>query len=196
MPPVMEVSRFLGVLALVAGPGALVLLALRNSPATAAVRAQALPLAAAVATTAMVGSLWYSEVAGFVPCTLCWYQRIPMYALAVILTVAAVRRDDAVRPYARVLAGIGLVISLWHIGVQRFPSLSSTASCSADAPCTATWVDVFGILTIPTMAACGFLAVLVLTSVRRPSDDSIDTGQSAGPTVASHGATPVSSLTE
>ncbi len=168
MPPVTEVSRFLGVLALVAGPGSLLLLALRRSPATLAVREQSLPIAAAVATTAMVGSLWYSEVAGFVPCELCWYQRIAMYSLAVLLVVAAIRRDPAVRVYGRVLAGIGLAISSWHVALQRVPSLSGASTCSTDAPCSAIWVDVFGLLTIPTMAACGFLAVLVLLSVPTP----------------------------
>ena len=165
MPPVTEVSRFLGVLAIVAGPGALVLLVLRRSPATAAIRDHAIWIAAAVATTATLGSLWYSEVANFVPCELCWYQRIAMYPLAVILVVAGIRRDDAVRVYGQVLAGIGLVISLWHVAVQRLPSLSGATSCAADAPCNVMWVDTFGFLTIPTMAACGFLAVLVLLSV-------------------------------
>ena len=170
MPPVTEVSRFLGVLALVAGPGALVLLALRTSPTTAAVRAHAIPVAAAVASTAMLGSLWYSEVADFVPCELCWFQRIPMYSLAVVLTVAAVRRDRDIRVHGRWLAGIGLAISAWHVAVQRLPSVSGAASCSADAPCTVMWVDTFGFLTIPTMAGFGFLAILVLLSVPIPGD--------------------------
>jgi disulfide bond formation protein DsbB len=65
------VSRFLAVLALVAGPGGLVLLALRRRPTTAPLRRLALPLAAAIAVTATAGSLFYSEIAGFVPCPLC-----------------------------------------------------------------------------------------------------------------------------
>lgn len=167
------VSRFLGVLALVAGPGGLVLVALRRHPAIAAVRARALPIAAAVAATATAGSLYYSEVAGFVPCELCWWQRLAMYPLAVLLTVAAVRRDDGIRPYAQVLAGLGLAVSLWHVGVQRIPALSGTTSCSLDASCTVQWVDVFG-LSIPAMAACGFIGVLALTSLPRPSDHDPD----------------------
>ena len=168
MPPVAEVSRVLGVLAFVAGAGSVVLLLLRNHPVTAALRAHAAWAAAAVAATATAGSLWYSEVAGFVPCELCWYQRIVMYPLAVVLMMAAVRGDRAIRPYARVLAAIGLLISAWHVALQRVPSLSGASTCAADAPCTAIWVDAFGVFTIPTMAACGFLAVLVLTSVRIP----------------------------
>lgn len=165
MPPVTEVSRFLAVLALVAGPGSLVVLALRRHPALAPLRDHATAAAAAVAITATAGSLWYSEVAGFVPCELCWYQRIAMYPLAVLLSLAALRRDLSIRPYARALAGIGLVISLWHVAVQQLPSLSGATTCAADAPCTARWVEAFGFVTIPTMAACGFVAILVLTSL-------------------------------
>lgn len=166
MPPVAEVSRFLAVLALVAGPGSLLLLALRRHPAVAPLRTHATAAAAAVAVTATAGSLWYSEVAGFVPCELCWFQRIAMYPLALVLPMAALRRDLAIRPYARALAGIGLLVSLWHVALQRLPSLSTATTCSADAPCTARWVDVFGFMTIPTMAACGFLAIVVLMSLR------------------------------
>lgn len=166
MPPVAEVSRFLAVLALVAGPGSLVVLALRRHPALRSLRAYATAAAAAVAVTATAGSLWYSEVAGFVPCELCWFQRIAMYPLAVLLPLAAFRRDLAIRPYARALAGIGLLISLWHVAVQRLPSLSGATTCAADVPCTTRWVDVLGVMTIPTMAACGFVAIIVLTSLR------------------------------
>ena len=159
------VSRFLAVLAVVAGGGGIALLLARRHPAVAPLRRHA--LAAAAAGTAMAGSLWYSEVAGFLPCELCWWQRLAMYPLAVLLTLAAVRRDDAVRPYARVLAGGGLLVSVWHVAVQRVPAVAGTTSCSAEAPCSLVWVDVGGVLTIPTMAACGFLGVLALLSLPR-----------------------------
>ena len=162
-------SRFLGVLAVVAAGGALWLLLLRRHPASAAIREHALPLAAAIATTAMLGSLWYSEVAGFVPCDLCWYQRYAMYPLAIVLTISAIRGDQRIRLPAAALAGIGLTTSAWHVAVQRVPSLSGATSCSAESPCSAMWVEVFGLLTIPTMAACGFLAVLVLLSSPSPT---------------------------
>ena len=60
---------------------------------------------------AMLGSLYYSEVAGFMPCEYCWYQRIAMYPLVVILGIAIVRRDDAVRRYVFALAIPGGIIS-------------------------------------------------------------------------------------
>lgn len=128
------------------------------------VSAVALPLAAVVAATSMVGSLYFSEVLGYPPCTLCWYQRIAMYPLAPILGIAAVRRDLSIRPYAVVLAVSGAVISVYHYVIQWVPNLDATA-CAVDNPCTAVFVREFGFVSIPFMALSGFLAIIALTRV-------------------------------
>lgn len=135
----------------------------------------ALPLAAVVATTAMGGSLYFSEVLGYVPCTLCWYQRIAMYPLAPILGLAALRRDLSVRTYGWVLAGSGALIALYHYAVQWMPDLEAT-SCAADNPCSAVWVREFGFVSIPFMALAGFLAISALLWVASaaPSDTDDD----------------------
>ena len=130
----------------------------------AAIRPVALWLAFAVAVTSMVGSLYLSEVAGFVPCALCWYQRIAMYPLVVILGVAAIRADPGVVRYAVPVAAIGAFISIWHIGVERLPGIPSGA-CSLEAPCDLIYIERFGFVTIPTMALFGFLAILTLLLV-------------------------------
>ncbi|MDQ2673216.1 MAG: disulfide oxidoreductase [Chloroflexota bacterium] len=172
---VVMVSTFLAVLALVAFGAVLVtaLLALparmRLSPgaldaARAAIGPGALWLAALVATVATAGSLYFSEVAHYVPCALCWYQRIAMYPLVVVLGIAAVRGDVDVRRYAGPMAAIGAVISLYHIGVERLPGLP-TGSCSLEAPCDLIWVERFGFVTIPVMALAGFLGILTLLFV-------------------------------
>jgi disulfide bond formation protein DsbB len=169
---VVVVSTFLAVLVLVAF-GAVLLTALllaadrsRVLPGAAdALRAiigpGALWLAAIVATVATAGSLYFSEVAGFVPCALCWYQRIAMYPLVVVLGIAAVRGDVGVRRYVGPVAVIGAAISIYHIGVERLPGLP-TGSCSLDAPCDLIWIERFGFITIPVMALVGFLAILTL----------------------------------
>ena len=132
----------------------------------------ALPLAAVVAATSMLGSLWFSEVAGFVPCVLCWYQRIAMYPLAPILGIAAVRGDLSIRPYALVLAASGAVISIYHYTIEWLPNLEVTA-CATDNPCSAVLVREFGFVSIPFMALCGFLAIAALLRVpaRQPVPD-------------------------
>jgi disulfide bond formation protein DsbB len=128
----------------------------------AAVGVQPLQLAAVVALVSTVGSLWLSEGAGFLPCRLCWYQRIAMYPLAVVLGIAALRRDVAIRLYAIPLAAIGAAISIWHVLIERFPSLESSTSCEVANPCSVIWVERFGYLTIPTMALSGFALLVVL----------------------------------
>jgi disulfide bond formation protein DsbB len=167
-----QASLFLALLAVVAEVGSLVLAvtlvarALRPKAewpreVLSGVGPLALVLAAAVATVAMLGSLYYSEVANFPPCRLCWYQRICMYPLVPILAIAAARRDRGVRWYALPLAVTGAAISTWHILVERFPSLESGA-CDPANPCSIIWVEKLGYLTIPTMALSGFVAIALL----------------------------------
>lgn len=115
-----------------------------------------------IATTATLGSLYYSEIANFTPCKLCWYQRIAMYPLSVILGIAAWRRDLQVRRYLLPLAGIGILISTYHYLLERFPSLESSASCDPTNPCTLVWVWEFHFISIPFMALAGFSAIFAL----------------------------------
>jgi len=113
-----------------------------------------------IAGAAMAASLYYSESAGFIPCLYCWYQRIAMYPLAVILLVAAITRDDRVAKYVIPIAAIGLALSVYHYQLQVFPSQGG--ACSTGVPCTARYVEEFGFISIPFMAGCAFLAVLAL----------------------------------
>ena len=128
----------------------------------AALCEQAVQLAFVVALVATVGSLWLSEGAHFVPCRLCWYQRIAMYPMAVVLGIAAWRRDVSVRVYALPVVAIGATISVWHMLIERFPSLESASSCDPANPCSLIWVERFGYLTIPTMALTAFALIATL----------------------------------
>ena len=169
---VLLISTFLAILALSAAFGVLVTLTFLLMDRTrmvpglregmrALLGPPALWLAFLVALTATVGSLYFSEVARFTPCVLCWYQRIAMYPLVVLLGVAALRGDVSVRRYVGPVAIIGAAISIYHIGVERLPGLPSGA-CSLDVPCDLIWIERFGFITIPVMALVGFLAILTL----------------------------------
>ncbi len=114
-----------------------------------------------VAAIAMSGSLFFSEVAGFMPCVLCWYQRIAMYPLVVLLAIATIRGERAIRPYVLTMSVIGAAISVYHVFVQRIPGLPS-GSCSLSAPCTSIYVEVFGFVTIPFMALSAFALIIAL----------------------------------
>jgi disulfide bond formation protein DsbB len=122
-------------------------------------------LAAVVGLVATGGSLYLSEVAHFMPCRLCWYQRIGMYPLPLLCGLAALRRDARAWPYPLALAVAALPISVYHVFLEHFPSLE-TGVCEVANPCTIVWVRHFGIVTIPFMAASGFAAIaatMVLT---------------------------------
>lgn len=141
------------------------------SSVRAEVAPYALGLAWAVAGVATLGSLYFSEVAHFRPCVLCWVQRTAMYPLAVILGIAWWRRDALVRVYAIPLAVLGLLVSAYHVLLERVPALESN-SCDPAAPCTTRWVEPLGYLTIPTMAGTAFLlvvALLLLAPTEEPS---------------------------
>jgi len=164
---------FFSLLAVVAALGTVGLLvarilAPRSAAAAAVVDAFAGPglvLGAVVAGTCMAGSLYFSEVADFIPCTLCWYQRIAMYPLVVILAVAAVRRDRAVRFYVVPLASIGAAISIYHYVIEWVPE-AETGVCSATIPCSVQWFDpVFGFVSLPFMALCGFALIVSLVTL-------------------------------
>jgi disulfide bond formation protein DsbB len=122
-----------------------------------------------VAATATVGSLYFSEVADFVPCRLCWFQRIAMYPLSAILLVGAVRRDPGVRWYVLPLAVIGASISAYHYLIEWRPELE-TGSCSLTGPaCAQIWFRELGFVTLAFMALTGFLTILTLLFVRAPA---------------------------
>jgi disulfide bond formation protein DsbB len=168
------VTLFLALLAVAAEIAVVVVVVMfllgRFSVVREVIGPQALTLAFVVALVATAGSLYFSEIAHFTPCTLCWYQRICMYPLVPVLGVAAWRRDSDARPTALILALVGGSISIYHILIEHFPSLESN-TCDPTNPCTIKWVERFGYLTIPTMALSGFalIVVLVLTSPRSKS---------------------------
>ena len=112
-----------------------------------------------MAGAATAGSLLYSEYFGRLPCVLCWYQRIFMYAAAFIGLVAIIRRmDKGVLPYMGWLATVGGLISVYHILDQNTDWISSGA-CSVDIPCSSKYVDLFGFVSIPVMALGIFIFI-------------------------------------
>ncbi|MGL6278683.1 MAG: disulfide oxidoreductase [Gaiella sp.] len=115
-----------------------------------------------VAATAMAGSLWFSEVANYIPCVLCWYQRIAMYPLVLLLLVAMLRRERTIAPYALFLSLAGLVIAIYHYQLEWFPEQSSICSTTASVPCHVKWFEHFGVSTIPFLAGSAFLMIATL----------------------------------
>ena len=126
-----------------------------------------------VAALSMSGSLWFSEVAGFEPCRLCWFQRACMYPLVVVLAVAALRRRRHgsagwAEWLALGLAGVGAAVATYHVLIERFPGLES-GTCDPSTPCTLTWFERLGFVTLPYMALSGFVVIITLLLASRPT---------------------------
>jgi disulfide bond formation protein DsbB len=116
-------------------------------------------IAFVVAAVTTAGSLYYSESAGFTPCELCWYQRIVMYPLVVVLLVAWLRRDRAAWITAAPFVVIGAPLSFYHWLVERVPSLAEGISCSLDAPCAVPYFQKLGFVTLAWMCMSSFLLI-------------------------------------
>jgi len=112
-----------------------------------------------VAAIATGGSLFLSEVAGYVPCEMCWYQRICMYPLSLLTLFAAVHRDYRVARYLLPFPVIGACLSIYHILIEN-KVVSTPQACQVGAGCTVKWIDYFGYMTIPTLALTGFVLLL------------------------------------
>lgn len=125
--------------------------------------------------TAMSGSLFFSEVAGFVPCTLCWYQRIFMYAQVPVAFVALLRRDRGIAWSILALCLIGMTFSVTQYVEQvtafLAPALTGICGDPAAGPCAATQIFTFGYITIPMMALTAFAmnALVALRVIRKVS---------------------------
>jgi disulfide bond formation protein DsbB len=118
-------------------------------------------LAFGAALSAMLGSLYYSEIAGFVPCTLCWYQRILMYPLTLILLVGILKHDEGVFDYVLPLSVLGIGVSIYHYLIQ-LGVIGHSPACSVGIPCGLRYVNYLGFVTIPLMALTAFT---IITSV-------------------------------
>ena len=116
-------------------------------------------LAWAIALVATVGSLFFSEVMQLPPCVLCWYQRIAMYPLVVIIGIGIITRDGGVKYYALPLALIGLAISVYHNLLYYGILPESIAPCTQGVSCTSRQIEWLGFITIPLMALTAFVGV-------------------------------------
>jgi len=117
-----------------------------------------------VASLATGGSLFFSEIANFIPCEFCWYQRICMYPLSILLLVLAVHGDHRAARYLLPLPVVGAGVSIYHMLIT-YGAVHEPATCQLSAPgagCATNWIsgESFGYLSIPTLALTGFLLLI------------------------------------
>ncbi len=129
------------------------------------VKKNGLKLALLVAVAATAGSLFFSEVAHYEPCRLCWYQRTMMYPLALMFSIAVWKKTSDVFKYALALSVVGAVIAAYHYGLQVYAKLTPgfTDACSATSvSCAAAPSWTFGFVTIPLMSLAAFVMIALI----------------------------------
>ncbi|MGB7999734.1 MAG: disulfide oxidoreductase [Anaerobacillus sp.] len=119
----------------------------------------------AMSVLAVAGSLYFSEVLNYEPCELCWYQRILMYPLVIILGIAMVRKDASQYLYVMPLSLIGTCVSLYHYLIQKTSFLSESAPSCGRVPCTGEYINYLGFITIPFLAFIAFITITILMMV-------------------------------
>lgn len=116
----------------------------------------------AMALVATLGSVFYSEVMGYVPCELCWVQRILMYPLVIIYGIAALKKNLSIALSGLILSGIGMFVSIYHYLIQKLPALQEAGGACGIVPCNLQYVNYFGFVTIPFLAGTAFIVIFIL----------------------------------
>ena len=115
-----------------------------------------------IATISTLGALFLGEVMGYTPCQLCWYQRIFMFPLVLVLAAGLFPPDARVVRYALPIALLGLGIAVYHMLLIQGVIPESVTPCTQGVPCSEVQVVWFGFVTIPLLAVAAFLAIVVL----------------------------------
>lgn len=119
-----------------------------------------------ITLVATLGSLFYSEIAGYTPCKLCWYQRILMYPQVIILGIAVLKNKTSALKTTLPLSLVGAPLALYHYILQLKPSMpSACSSIGYSISCSQTFTMSLGYITIPLMSFTAFLLLVLLTTL-------------------------------
>lgn len=108
---------------------------------------------------ATLGSLYFSEIKHYPPCILCWYQRILLYPLVIIIAVGILRKDKGLPLYVLPMSILGMFIALYHVLLQYSILPESVAPCALGVSCTTKYIEYFGFITIPLMSFVTFMVI-------------------------------------
>lgn len=137
---------------------------------------QALRGAFLVVAGGVLGSLYFSEVAKFPPCELCWYQRILMYPQLLLIGLALAKKNRDVVLQTLILSGLGVVIALYQAYLQSGgPAMVPCSTAGLATSCSQKNFLEFGYITIPVMALTGFVMIMVAMVLHRRSAPAVET---------------------
>ncbi|QDF28574.1 disulfide bond formation protein B [Halarcobacter anaerophilus] len=115
-----------------------------------------------ISAIASLGSLFFSEFMNFIPCTMCWYQRIFMYPLAILFFVNLLNYDENIFKYAVTLAFLGFLFSLYHNLLMWGIISEDIVPCKHGVPCSTEYFEYLGFINIPFLSLSAFSLILFL----------------------------------
>lgn len=124
-----------------------------------------------IALASAAGSLFFSEVMDLAPCVLCWYQRIAMYPLVLIVGLGFLTGDKSWKMYSLALVLAGLAIAAYHNLIYYGVIPESLTPCTQGVSCSERQIEWFGFVTIPLMGLASFLALSILLLAYRPNNE-------------------------
>ena len=139
----------------------IVLLVSKKNPISRWISSNAMMIGFVVALGAVVGSLIYSNIIGYPPCILCWYQRIAIFPLPILFLIGHIKKDRNLALAALILSGYGLVVNIYHNFIDW--GGSEFISCGAGPSCLQRFVAEFGFVTIPLMSGVILFSALVVS---------------------------------
>ena len=114
-----------------------------------------------IASIATMGSLFFSEIMQFIPCSMCWYQRIFMYPLVLIFLINMLYPDDKIVKYAMPIVLIGWFFSIYHNLLMFDIIPESIVPCVQGVPCSTEYINWFGFITIPFLSFLAYSTILI-----------------------------------
>lgn len=116
-----------------------------------------------IATSAFVATLFFSEVLHWQVCNLCWYQRIAIYPLVILLGIGAFCDDKNIIPYAKTFCAIGFLLAIYQYAEQMIPGFAPIALCAQGISCAETPIKLLGFITVPLLSAvaCGVMYTIL-----------------------------------
>lgn len=115
---------------------------------------------------ALFGSLYFSDIAGFEPCVLCWWQRIFMYSQIPVILVALFKKEIDIYKYTLTLSILGIIVSIYH-NLLYVGIIKNEDFCTGGISCTSKYVEYLGFITIPFLALMSFVIIITLSIISR-----------------------------
>jgi disulfide bond formation protein DsbB len=116
-------------------------------------------------TVAVLGSLYFSDIKGYEPCVLCWYQRICMYSLFPIIIIAGLRKEVKIYQYIIPISALGWIIAFYHN--MFYMGIIKVDVCSAGISCTSKYVEYLNFINIPFLSLISFSIIIILAIINR-----------------------------